>query len=49
MFMESSYDNFLKDAPFKIKKQMIPCILAMVEHLDKAMQVKVLDTFAVFT
>ena len=34
-FMETSYDKFLQGALFKVKKQMIPCMLALLEHLDE--------------
>ena len=47
--METSYDKFLQGALFKVKKQMIPCMLALLEHLDEQTQNKILDTFMTFT
>ena len=45
-FMETSYEKFLANSPlFKVKKQMIPCMLALLEHLDEQTQNKILDTY----
>ena len=33
-FLEASFDKFLDGALFKIKKQMLPCLLAMSKHVD---------------
>ena len=33
-FLENSMDNFLDGALFKIKKQILPCILALSKHID---------------
>ena len=50
LFMESSFDSFLKGALFKIKKQMLPAMLAIKEHLDSAeWKKKILDTFMEYT
>ena len=33
-FLEASVDRFLDGAMFKIKKQMLPCLLAIAKHVD---------------
>ena len=47
--MESSYDSFLEGALFKIKKQMIPCMLALLDKLDAKTQQQILNTYMSFT
>lgn len=33
-FLDTCFDKFKKDAMFKIKKQLVPCMLAITKHID---------------
>ena len=49
VFLQSSFDSFMDGALFKIKKQMIPSLLAIAKHIDYAdFQQKVLATYMEF-
>ena len=49
VFLQSSFDSFMDGALFKIKKQMIPSLLAIAKHIDYAdFQEKVLATYMEF-
>ncbi len=36
VFLNSSFDSFMDGALFKVKKQMLPCLLAVAKHIDYA-------------
>ena len=45
-FLENSMDSFLDGALFKIKKQILPCLLATAKHIDyMTFQQKVIGTY----
>ena len=45
-FLENSMDTFLDGALFKIKKQILPCILALAKHVDyTTFQHKIFSTY----
>ena len=45
-FLENSMDGFLDGALFKIKKQILPCLLATAKHIDyMTFQQKVIGTY----
>ena len=48
-FLENSMDSFLDGALFKIKKQILPCLLATAKHIDyMTFQQKVIGTYQKF-
>lgn len=48
-FLENSMDTFLDGALFKIKKQILPCILALAKHVDyTTFQHKIFSTYQKF-
>ena len=49
IFLNTSFTSFMEGALFKIKKQMMPCLLAISKHIDYAeFQNKVLATYMTF-
>ena len=49
VFLNSSFESFMDGALFKVKKQMLPCLLAVAKHIDYAdFQSKVLKTYMAF-
>ena len=36
IFLNTSFTSFMDGALFKIKKQMMPCLLAISKHIDYA-------------
>ena len=49
VFLNSSFDSFMDGALFKVKKQMLPCLLAVAKHIDYSdFQSKVLKTYMAF-
>ena len=50
VFLEKSFPVFMTDALFKVKKQLLPCLLAVAKHIDYAdFKTKVLATFMTFS
>lgn len=50
IFLRSSFASFMDGALFKIKKQMLPCLLAISKHIDYAeFNSKVLATYMTFS
>ena len=48
-FLETSFEQFLDGALFKIKKQMMPCLLAIAKHVDYlTFQQKIMGTYQEF-
>lgn len=49
-FLTTSFDSFMDGALFKIKKQLLPCLLAIAKHIDYADFVsKILATYMQFS
>lgn len=49
-FLEASFDAFMKNALFKIKKQMLPCLLALAKHVEHSVFLSaVLGTYMAFS
>ena len=36
IFLQNSFPSFMEGALFRVKKQMLPCMLAISKHLDYA-------------
>ena len=50
IFLSTSFPVFMEGALFKIKKQMLPCLLAITKHIDYSeFLTKVLGTYMTFS
>ena len=49
VFLNGSFETFMEGALFKVKKQMLPCLLAIAKHVDYSVfQTKILKTYLKF-
>lgn len=49
IFLTGCFESFMTEALFKIKKQMLPCLLAITKHIDyQEFKDKILATYMTF-
>lgn len=50
VFLNGSFPAFMEGALFKIKKQLLPCLLAIAKHIDYAeFKSKIFETYLTFS